>query len=284
MKNNTTNNYKLGIFVLAGLSLFFVTIYFIGKSQNLFGSTINLKAKFKNVSGLKIGNNVRFSGINIGSVKDIEFESDSSVIVGIVIQQEVQKFIKTDAMSSIGSDGLMGDKILTISPGTNSKMVVKDNAFIKTTQAVEIEDIMKSVKLSADNAGIITQQLALFTYKMNNNNGALSRLMTDASFASSLTKTLNNLENSSSNFSNFTSKMNNKNGILSKLVNDKKLGQSLDSTIINLQTGTKEINETVKAAQNNFLLKGYFNKKKKADAKKKAAAEKAAAEKAASQN
>ena len=78
--------------------------------------------------------------------------------------------------------------------------------------------------------------------------------------------------------------MNNKNGILSKLVNDKKLGQSLDSTIINLQTGTKEINETVKAAQNNFLLKGYFNKKKKADAKKKAAAEKAAAEKAASQN
>lgn len=275
MKQNTQNTYKLGMFVMIGLSLFLITIYFIGKSQNLFGSTIHLKSKFKNVSGLKIGNNVRFSGINIGSVKDIEFESDSSVVVGIVIQEEVQKYIKTDAMSSIGSDGLMGDKILTISPGTNSNKIIQDNAFIKSTQAVEIEDIMKSVKTSAENAGIITKQLALFTYKMNNNNGALSRLMTDASFANSLTKTLGNLEKSSDNFSTFTSKMNNKNGILSKLVNDKKLGQSLDSTIINLQTGTKEINETVKAAQNNFLLKGYFNKKKRAEAKKKAELEKA---------
>ena len=274
MKQNTTNTYKLGIFVIAGLTIFLVTIYFIGKSQNLFGGTVILNAKFNNVSGLKIGNNVRFSGIDIGSVKNIEFETDSSVVVGFVIQKEVQKFIKTDAMASIGSDGLMGDKVLTISPGTNSNKIVEENNFIKSTKAVEIEDIMKSVKLSADNAGLITEQLAIFTHKMNNNDGALSKLMTDADFAKSLTKTLNNLENSSNNFSTFTSKMNNKNGILNKLVNDKKLGQSLDSTIINLQTGTKEINETVKAAQNNFLLKGYFNKKKKAAAKKKAELEK----------
>ena len=275
MKQNTTNTYKLGIFVIAGLSLFLITIYLIGKSQNLFGGTVAIKAKFNNVSGLKVGNNVRFSGIDIGSVENIEFETDSTVIVGVVIQKEVQKFIKTDAMASIGSDGLMGDKVLTISPGSNSNTIIKDNSFLKSSKAVEIEDIMKSVKLSADNAGIITNELAMFTNKMNNNNGALSKLMTDASFANSLTNTLSNLENSSSNFSTFTTKMNNKNGILSKLVNDKKLGQSLDSTIKNLETGTKEINETVKAAQNNFLLKGYFNKKKRAAAKKKEAAEKA---------
>lgn len=275
MKQNTTNTYKLGIFVIAGLSLFLITIYLIGKSQNLFGGTVAIKAKFNNVSGLKVGNNVRFSGIDIGSVENIEFETDSTVIVGVVIQKEVQKFIKTDAMASIGSDGLMGDKVLTISPGSKSNTIIKDNSFLKSSKAVEIEDIMKSVKLSADNAGIITNELAMFTNKMNNNNGALSKLMTDASFANSLTNTLSNLENSSSNFSTFTTKMNNKNGILSKLVNDKKLGQSLDSTIKNLETGTKEINETVKAAQNNFLLKGYFNKKKRAAAKKKEAAEKA---------
>ena len=275
MKQNTTNTYKLGIFVIAGLSLFLITIYLIGKSQNLFGGTVAIKAKFNNVSGLKVGNNVRFSGIDIGSVENIEFETDSTVIVGVVIQKEVQKFIKTDAMASIGSDGLMGDKVLTISPGSNSNTIIKDNSFLKSSKAVEIEDIMKSVKLSADNAGIITNELAMFTGKMNNNNGALSKLMTDPSFANSLTKTMSNLENSSNNFSTFTTKMNNKNGILSKLVNDKKLGQSLDSTIKNLETGTKEINETVKAAQNNFLLKGYFNKKKRAAAKKKEAAEKA---------
>lgn len=272
MQKSTNYNWKLGMFVLLGLVLFAVTIYFIGKNKNLFASTFHLKSQFKNVSGLKVGNNVRFSGINIGTVKNIEFLSDSAVVVNIIIKEEVQKYIKTDAQASIGSDGLMGDKVLTISPGTSSNNIVKDNATLVSTKAVEIEDLMKGLQKSVDNAGIITAELAIFTTKMNNNNGALSKLMTDEKFANSLTKTLGNLENSSNNFSTFTKKMNNKNGVLNKLVNDEKLGKSIDSTVINL-------NETVKAAQNNFLLKGYFNKKKRAEAKKKKEAEKQLEEK-----
>ncbi|WP_394758562.1 MlaD family protein [Flavobacterium sp.] len=267
MAQNSNYKWKLGMFVILGLILFMITIYFIGNNKNLFRSTFQLKSHFKNVSGLKEGNNVRFSGINVGTVKDIEFISDSAVVVNLIIKQEVQKYIKTDAIASIGSDGLMGDKVLTISPGTASNTVVKDKDLIKSTKAVEIEDIMKSVKLSADNAAIITSQLAIFTNKMNNSKGVLSKLMTDATFANSLTKTLSNLESSTDEFAVFTKKMNNKKGVLSKLVTDEKLGNSVDSTLI-------ELNETVKAAQNNFLLKGYFNKKKKADAKKKKAEDK----------
>jgi phospholipid/cholesterol/gamma-HCH transport system substrate-binding protein len=269
MTQNSNFKYKLGMFVIVGLAIFVVTIYFIGKSKNLFGSTIALNAKFKNVSGLKEGNIVRFSGINVGTIKSIEFVSDSAVVVNFVIQQEVQQYIKTDANASIGSDGLMGDKVLTISPGSSSNKVVKDNALIGSTVAVEMEDLMKGLQKSIDNAGVMTTELAIFTKKMNNNDGMLSKLMTDEKFANSLTNTLLNLESSSSNFSTFTDKMNNKNSTLSKLVTDEKMGKVVDSTVRNL-------NETVKAAQNNFLLKGYFNKKKKAEAKKaKAAAKKA---------
>lgn len=266
---NTNKNYvwKLGMFVLVGLTFFIITIYFIGKNKNLFGSTFELNTQFKNVGGLKAGNNVRFSGIDIGTVKNIEFVSDSAVIVTLVIKEEVQKYIKTDAIASIGSDGLMGDKVLTIAPGTNSNKIVADNATIQSTKAVEMEDLMKGLKKSVDNAGAITTELAVFTANMNNKDGFLSKLLTDKNFANSLTNTLENLEKSSSEFATFTKKMNNKNGVLSKLVNDEKLGKSVDSTITNL-------NETVKAAQNNFLLKGYFNKKKKAAAKKKKAADK----------
>lgn len=266
---NTNKNYvwKLGMFVLVGLTFFIITIYFIGKNKNLFGSTFELNTQFKNVGGLKAGNNVRFSGIDIGTVKNIEFVSDSAVIVTLVIKEEVQKYIKTDAIASIGSDGLMGDKVLTIAPGTNSNKIVADNATIQSTKAVEMEDLMKGLKKSVDNAGAITTELAVFTANMNNKDGFLSKLLTDKNFANSLTNTLENLEKSSNEFATFTKKMNNKNGVLSKLVNDEKLGKSVDSTITNL-------NETVKAAQNNFLLKGYFNKKKKAAAKKKKAADK----------
>jgi len=226
--------WKLGMFVIIGIFLLVITIYFIGKNKNLFGETFQLKSHFKNVSGLKIGNNVRFSGINIGTVTQIEFVSDSSVVVVFIIKEEVQKYIKTDAMASIGSDGLMGDKVLTISPGTKSNKRVKNNDIIASTKAIEIEDIMKSVKVSVDNAQVITYQLA-----------------------------------------EFTSKMNNKNTILSKLVNDDKMGKSLDATLTNIQHASKGLNENMEAAKHNFLLRGYFNKKKKAEEKKKKELEKA---------
>ena len=148
-------------------------------------------------------------------------------MVVIVVQQKVQKYIKTDAVASIGSDGLMGDKILTISHGYASKKVVRNNDKIASTNAIEMEDIMKSVKVSVDNAQVITYELA-----------------------------------------EFTSKMNNENSMLSKLVNDDKMGKSLDASLNNIQQATKGLNENMEAAKHNFLLRGYFNKKKKAEEKR----------------
>ncbi|MGZ8553124.1 MAG: MlaD family protein, partial [Chitinophagaceae bacterium] len=181
-----------------------------------------------------------------------------------------QQFIKTDAKASIGSDGLMGDKVLTIFPGTGSNGQVKDNSLINSKPAIEMEDVMGSVKTSIDNAGIITEQLALFSYKMNNGDGALSKLISDKEFGSSLQSTLINLETSSREFAKFTYKMNNGKGALSKLVSDEKFGKTLDSTMSNLQAGTKGLSENMEAAKSNFLLKGFFKKKKKAEAKKAA--------------
>jgi phospholipid/cholesterol/gamma-HCH transport system substrate-binding protein len=125
MRKESGFTWKLGIFVILGLVLFVSTIYFVGKQKNIFGNTFHLKAQFKTVSGLKVGNNVRFSGINIGNVNEVELLTDTSVMVDLVIRKKYQEFIKTDARASIGSDGLMGDKVLTISPGTSDKSPVK---------------------------------------------------------------------------------------------------------------------------------------------------------------
>mgnify|MGYP003525140652 CR=1 FL=1 len=130
MKKESGFTWKLGMFVIIGLVLFIGTIYFVGKQKNLFGNTFHLKAQFKTVSGLKEGNNVRFSGINIGTVHGIELITDSSVLVDLVIKKDVQKFIKTDAVATIGSDGLMGDKVLTITPGNGNAETVGNNALI----------------------------------------------------------------------------------------------------------------------------------------------------------
>jgi phospholipid/cholesterol/gamma-HCH transport system substrate-binding protein len=77
-----------------------------------------------------------------------------------------------------------------------------------------------------------------------------------------------NLENSSNEFKKFTIKMNDGKGALSKLVSDEKMGRMIDSTLTNVKTGTEGLNEVIEAAKHNFLLRGYFNKKKKAEDKK----------------
>ena len=270
MQKESGFTWKLGMFVIIGLVLFIGTIYFVGKQQNLFGSTFLLKTQFKTVSGLEEGNNVRFSGITIGTVKSIDLITDTSVMVELTIKKDVQQFIKTDATASIGSDGLMGDKVLTISPGTPGSGIVKADGQIRSKTAIEMEDVMSSVKASVDNAGIITAQLAEFSYKMNNGNGALSKLISDEEFSSSLKSTLINLQTSSNEFARFTTKMNDGKGALSKLVSDEKFGKTLDSTMSNLQAGTKGLSENMEAAKSNFLLRCYFKKKKKAEEKKQA--------------
>lgn len=267
MNKESAFSWKLGMFVTLGILLFATTIYFVGKQKNLFGSTIHLKSHFSTVSGLKLGNNVRFSGINIGTVDAIEMISDTSVMVELVIQKSAQPFIKTDAKVSISSDGLMGEKVLVISPGTYTFKSVKDNDILISKRAIEIEDLMQSMKKSMDNVGLISDNLAQFSYKVNNGNGALSKMISDEEFSSNLKSTLLNLENSSNEFAKFTQSMNSGKGALSKLVTDEKFGKTLDSTMMNLKTGTKGLTETIDAAKSSILLKGYFKKKAKENIK-----------------
>lgn len=307
MSKEPGSKWKLGMFVIIGLVVFAGTIYYVGKQNNLFGSTFHLTAQFKSAGGLKEGNNIRFSGLNIGTVNTITLK-DSFVIVDMVIKRKVQEFIKTDATAIIGSDGLMGDKVLTINQGSSSKNHVKDGDKILTEKAIDMDDIMASLKTNVDNAGVITAQLAAFAYKINNGDGILSKVISDETFASSLQSTLTNLQTTSKQFSNFSmamnsgdgalalvndktfsneirktvsnlqnttdqfalfsTKMNDENGTLSRLVSDKKIGNTIDTTMYNIQQATKKLDENMEALQHNFLLKGFFKKKAKADAKK----------------
>lgn len=201
MDKQSEYTWKLGMFVTIGLLLFIIAIYYIGKQKNLFGATFRITSDFKTVSGLQVGNNVRFSGINIGTIDEITLINDSSVVVGMVIKDKVQEFIKTDAHASIGSDGLMGDKVLIISPGVNSHKVIQNNGKIPSIDGIEINDIMKSVKKSVDNVGVISEELAIFSHSMNNGNGALARLVRDDKMAKSVSNTLSNLESGTKGFS-----------------------------------------------------------------------------------
>jgi phospholipid/cholesterol/gamma-HCH transport system substrate-binding protein len=197
MKTSGAFKWKLGLFIVAGLVLLVLGLFFIGKQKNLFVSVFQIKAIFTNVSGLKVGNIVRFGGIAIGTVDGLQLLNDTSVQVNMNIKSEVRRFIKQDASVSIGTDGLVGDHLVFISPGTMSREPVKDNEVLASHPPVETQQIMTSLKTSADNAAVITQQLSEVMYKVNHGHGVISRLLRDTSMGNNLHATMVNLKKGS---------------------------------------------------------------------------------------
>ena len=228
MEKGTNNKIKLGIFVTIGVAILIIGIYFVGQRQRMFSSTFRLSAVFKDINGLQVGNNVRFSGINVGTIDNIKIVTDSTVQVDMIIDNGSMKFIKKDATAVIGSDGLMGNKILIIACGHGSTKIVKDKDFIASLQPVSFEDIMKKMKVTADNSAKITTDLSVIVHNIRAGKGTVGKLFMDTSFA-----------------------------------------QDIDKTVSNVKKGSAELNQTIDAAQESFLLRKFFKKKKKKDTKEK---------------
>src|SRR4030066_2580550 len=160
MKKNAINKMKLGIFISLGITVFILAIYFIGEKQQLFRSTFRLSGVFRDVGGLQAGNNVRLSGINVGTIDNVSIISDTSVRVVILVDESTRKFIRKDAVASIGSEGLMGNKVLIINPGTGGKKINEKKENIPTAQPHSKKEILKSLKTTIDNTAYITGDLA----------------------------------------------------------------------------------------------------------------------------
>ncbi|MFA7229257.1 MAG: MlaD family protein [Melioribacteraceae bacterium] len=200
MKKEITNKIRLGIFVSMGIVLFILGIYFIGEKQQLFRSTFRISGVFKDVAGLQAGNNVRFSGINVGTVENISIVSDTTVRVEVLIDESTRKFIKKDAVASIGSEGLMGNKILIISPGKWGKIGIENNDTVQTEQPIDIDDVLISLKTTIDNTSNITNDLSKITYNIQSGEGAIGKLLMDRSYARNFDSTFVNLKEGSAAF------------------------------------------------------------------------------------
>ena len=245
MKSNISRNIRLGIFISVGIAVFLSAVYFISERQQLFRSTFRISGVFKDVAGLQAGNNVRLSGINVGTVDKVGIISDTAVIVEILIDEGIRKYIKKDAVASIGSEGLMGNKILIINPGTGGKLQIEDNDTVDTVQPVNIDNLMTSLKMTIDNASNITNDLALIASSIQSGKGTIGKLLMDQSMALSLDSSICNLKLGSEG--------------LKKLVDGAQYSFELnfDSTFVNMKEGSAGFKTLMTKAKKSWLLWGF---------------------------
>ncbi|MGZ3754852.1 MAG: MlaD family protein [Mucilaginibacter sp.] len=231
MKTTPGQRIKIGLFTTVGILIIIFAVFFIGNQKSLFSSNIKVSGLFKNVNGLQVGNNVRFAGINIGVVNDIQIVNDTTVKVVLLINTDVKKFIKKDAKMSIGSDGLMGDKLVVVAPGAGaSNNEINDGDQINSVNPVDVDKIITKLTKIEDNAGDLINNLSQVVAKVNNGKGSIGRLLNSDKLSKDLEGTVNQAK----------------------------------ATMAGVHNTSATLNEDLKAAQNNFLLKGFFKKKQKA--------------------
>ena len=195
--HSTKFKVRLGLFIAGGLMIFIVAVFIIGRQKNLFVPVYKLTTTFYNVSGLEVGNNIRFSGINIGTVDNITIINDSTVQVDMLIQKSVQKFIKSDCEAAIGSAGLIGDRILIITQGSSDAVSAKDGQYILSKEPIETDAIMATLQVTVNSAAIVATQLAEIMVKVNSGSGTLGRFIQDSTIAENINQTIVNLKKSS---------------------------------------------------------------------------------------
>lgn len=249
MKTTTSNNFRLGIFVAAGTAVLVMALYLIGSNRSIFSNTIKISSQFYNVNGLMAGNNVRYAGIDIGTVDKIMIENDSSVNVYMVIEKKHAGFIRKNAVASVGTDGLMGNKLININPGSRTAPLIQNGDVIVSLRPVENDEMIRTLNTTNENLEAITNDLRNFTSRLNKDKGIL-KLIEDSVSAENIRLTLEAVRKAAANANEITIQLNrmatglnNGEGLAGALLKDTIMTQDLKSALKNLQQATDSINK-----------------------------------------
>lgn len=241
MEKRTTRNIRLGIMVATGLGLLIAALYFIGSNQNLFGSTIKIKAHFRNVNGLTEGNNVRYAGIDVGTVSKIEIMNDSLVVIEMTIDSDAKQYIRKSAVARIGTDGLMGNKLVNINSAGNTSPLVTDGDFLASVEPLDSDVMMRTLSGTNEDIYLIAENLKNITSKIDSDN-VVWHLLSDTVIANNISNTMHNIEQTSMELSNLTKSFQN-------ITNDVKRGEGMIGTLLYDTVIVEQMNATLKNVQ-----------------------------------
>ena len=236
---------QLGIFIASALLLFIVAVYLIGSKQNLFTSTTDVHASFKDIRGLMPGNIVRFAGINIGTVSDIQLESDSSVVVTMTIRDNYTDHIYKNSSVQIGQEGLMGGKIILISSGDPDTGKVEEGDSLPVAGGLDIQAMIAQATEMLDEARGTVANMRSITGKLDAGDGDISLLLNENHLTEALNDATRKLNASLADVQQITSKINEGEGDLGRLVNDDSITTRVNVIMSNLQASSERADSLV---------------------------------------
>jgi phospholipid/cholesterol/gamma-HCH transport system substrate-binding protein len=239
----------VGIFILIGIIILMVTVFTLGGQKKTFSNGIPVRAIFDNVNGLQAGNNIWFSGVKVGAVRKLQLISGARVEVVMNIDQKSRDFIRTDAKVKIGSDGLIGNKIIIIYGGSKAAPAVKPNDILQNESVLGTDEVMNTLQENNKNLLAITSDFKLISRRLAAGEGTVGKLLSNddlmaqlQSTAVTLQKASANIQLLTSNVADYSAKLQTKGVLANDLVSDTSLFKSLKLTAEQIRQASDNAN------------------------------------------
>jgi phospholipid/cholesterol/gamma-HCH transport system substrate-binding protein len=233
---------RVGVFLFVGLLIFLIGIFTLGGQRKTFVKSFQLKVVFDDIQGLKVGNNVWFSGVKVGTIKKIQFYGTSQVEVTLSVEEEAHKYIHKNARASIGSDGLIGNKIVVIDGGSPKFPFIEDGDKIAVNTTLSTDDIMKTLQVNNKNLVDITSDFKVLAKNLVEGKGTVGALLTDQQIANNFKTIVSNLQNTTasanrmaSQLNTFSNKLNTPGGLADKMLTDTAVFARLQKSVTEFQ-------------------------------------------------
>jgi len=239
----------VGIFLAVGLLIFILGVFVLGGQSKSFSKSIHISAVFDDVAGLKKGNNVWFSGVKVGTISDMHFIGPHEVEVKMSVDENSRQYIHRNAQVHIGSDGLIGNKIIVIDGGSPQAPIIEDKDVLQAAKLTSTDDIMKTLQQNNENLLAITGDFKLLSHKILQGKGTVGTLMADSLMAVQLKASMKNLQAATAsaaimaaNMSKFSNKLGTKGGLADKLFTDTATFNKISAAVAQLKSAADNAN------------------------------------------
>jgi phospholipid/cholesterol/gamma-HCH transport system substrate-binding protein len=287
----------VGLFVLIGLIVLAGAVLAIGDPEDLFAERIFVRAVFDGVSGLQVGNNVWYSGVKVGTVREMRFTEDRRVEVVLALDPDAAPYLRSDSLAKIGSDGLIGNRIVVIYGGSEEADALANGDVLTVGDAVTSEDIMLTAQQNNENLLAITNDLKVLSSRLVAGEGTAGKLFSDdhlhdeaTAAAASIGDAADRIGVAARSFDEAAKSADQMVGTLNTFaetldrdgtavlrqiresaadpetpiglaLTDEEAAKDLAATLDNLKDSSALLEEDLEAVQHNFLFRRYFRRR-----------------------
>lgn len=249
--------FVIGIFIAVAIAVFILAVLMVSGENNFFSKKFTLKVSFNNITGLKEGNNVWYSGMKVGTVEQIILKGNKLIEVVLSVEEKAHPFIFKNATARISSEGFVGNKIVVIEGGSEQLGVIGPGSYIKMASATGSDDLLATMSQSTNNLLAITENVLGMTQKISRGEGAIGKMIYDPALAVKLENSATSIYDATAgskqvigNLQQFLGRLNAQGSSVNKLLEDTVIFSQIKKSVVQMNTAVNRTEEFTRNLEN----------------------------------